>query len=156
MIARPAEQIADGEVLEGESAVDESMRDGEPVPCRTRRRATSSLERRSTDGDAARARRRDGADSALARIIRLVEDAQGSKAPIQRLADQIAAVFVPVVIGIAALTFLAWWLIGLTLALTYAILNAVAVLVIACPCALGLATLTAIMALCTAQRRRAC
>jgi Cu+-exporting ATPase len=86
-----------------------------------------------------------GANSALARIIRLVEDAQGSKAPIQRLADAIAAVFVPIVIGIAALTFVVWWAFGPEPAFTLALLNAVTVLIIACPCALGLATPTAIM-----------
>jgi len=86
-----------------------------------------------------------GADSALARIIRLVEEAQGSKAPIQRLADSISAVFVPVVFTIATLTFALWWAMGPTPALTFAILNAVTVLIIACPCALGLATPTAIM-----------
>ena len=86
-----------------------------------------------------------GADSALARIIQLVQEAQGSKAPIQRLADAIAAVFVPAVIAVAALTFLAWWLLGPDPALTLAVLSAVTVLVIACPCAMGLATPTAIM-----------
>src|SRR5690606_3220060 len=86
-----------------------------------------------------------GADSALARIIRLVEDAQGSKAPIQGLADRIAAVFVPAVFAVAALTLVVWFIFGPQPALTVAILNAVAVLIIACPCALGLATPTAIM-----------
>src|SRR5690606_23759603 len=86
-----------------------------------------------------------GADSALARIIRLVEDAQGSKAPIQGLADRIAAVFVPAVFAVAALTLVVWFIFGPQPALTVAILNAVAVLIIPCPCALGLATPTAIM-----------
>jgi Cu+-exporting ATPase len=86
-----------------------------------------------------------GANSALARIIRLVQEAQGSKAPIQHLADRIASVFVPVVIAIAAATFLGWYLLGPDPRLTYALLNMVAVLIIACPCALGLATPTAIM-----------
>jgi Cu+-exporting ATPase len=86
-----------------------------------------------------------GKDTTLARIIRLVEEAQGSKAPIQRLADVIASYFVPIVIGIALITFIIWYFIGPTPALTYAFLNFIAVLVIACPCALGLATPTAIM-----------
>jgi P-type Cu+ transporter len=146
VIVRPAEQIAvDGEVVEGESAVDESMLTGESVPVAKRRgdavfgatlNGTGSLRVRATAV---------GADSALARIIRLVEDAQGSKAPIQRLADRIAAVFVPAVIVVSALTFLGWWLLGPDPALTFALLNTVAVLIIACPCALGLATPTAIM-----------
>ncbi len=146
VVVRPAEQIAvDGHVVEGESAVDESMLTGESVPVVKRigdtvfgatLNGTGLLRVRATAV---------GADSALARIIRLVEDAQGSKAPIQRLADRIAAVFVPAVMAVAALTFLGWWLFGPEPRLTYGLLNAVAVLIIACPCALGLATPTAIM-----------
>ncbi|MSP21752.1 MAG: copper-translocating P-type ATPase [Dehalococcoidia bacterium] len=146
VVVRPAEQIAvDGEVVEGESAVDESMLTGESVPVAKGRgdsvfgatlNGTGMLRVRATAV---------GADSALARIIRLVEDAHGSKAPIQRLADRIAAIFVPAVIGVSALTFLGWWLLGPDPALTFALLNTVAVLIIACPCALGLATPTAIM-----------
>ena len=86
-----------------------------------------------------------GTDTVLARIIRLVEEAQGSKAPIQRLADRVAAVFVPVILAIAALTFGVWWIWGPQPAFFYALTNAVGVLVIACPCAMGLATPTAIM-----------
>ncbi len=146
VIVRPAEQIAvDGRVIDGESAVDESMLTGESVP--VVKRAGDSVFGATLNGSGLLRIEATavGADSALARIIRLVEDAQGSKAPIQRLADRIAGIFVPVVIVIAALTFLGWWLLGPEPATTFALLNAVAVLIIACPCALGLATPTAIM-----------
>jgi Cu+-exporting ATPase len=146
VIVRPAEQISvDGEVIEGESAVDESMLTGESVP--VPKGAGDSVFGATLNGTGLLRVRATavGADSALARIIRLVEDAQGSKAPIQRLADRIAAIFVPAVIGISALTFLGWWLLGPDPALTFGLLNTVAVLIIACPCALGLATPTAIM-----------
>ena len=146
VIVRPSEQLpVDGEVLDGASAVDESMLTGESLPVAkgpgdavfgATLNSTGLLRVRATAV---------GADSALARIIRLVEDAQGSKAPIQRLADEIAAVFVPVVLVIALATFAGWWWLGPEPALTYALLNAVTVLIIACPCALGLATPTAIM-----------
>ncbi|MBM3139966.1 MAG: copper-translocating P-type ATPase [Chloroflexi bacterium] len=146
VIVRPSEQIpVDGEVVEGTSAVDESMLTGEsvPVPKGTGDRVfgatlniTGLLRIRVTAV---------GADSALARIVRLVEEAQGSKAPIQGLADRVASVFVPIVFLVAGLTFLGWLLLGPEPAFTVAILNAVAVLIIACPCALGLATPTAIM-----------
>ena len=146
VIVRPGEQFpVDGEVVEGASSVDESMLTGESVPVEKHTgdhvfgataNASGVLRVRATAV---------GADSALARIIRLVEDAQGSKAPIQALADRIAGIFVPVVMGIAALTFVAWMVFGPQPALTLAILNAVSVLIIACPCALGLATPTAIM-----------
>src|SRR4030042_1511097 len=86
-----------------------------------------------------------GKDTTLSRIVRLVEEAQGSKAPIQHLADVISSYFVPVVIGIALVTFIIWYMVGPSPALTFALLNFVAVLIIACPCALGLATPTAIM-----------
>jgi len=146
VLVRPGEQVAvDGEVVSGASAVDESMLTGESAAVEKTVGAavfggtvngTGSLQVRATAV---------GADSALARIVRLVEEAQGSKAPIQRLADAIAAVFVPVVLAIAALTFVLWWAFGPEPALTLAVLNAVTVLIIACPCALGLATPTAIM-----------
>lgn len=86
-----------------------------------------------------------GKETALARIVQLVENAQTSKAPVQQLADQISAIFVPIVLGIAAVTFLAWFLFGPSPAFTFALVNAIAVLIIACPCALGLATPTAIL-----------
>jgi Cu+-exporting ATPase len=146
VLVRPGEQIpVDGEVIEGASAVDESMLTGESVPVEkalgdgvfgATMNATGLLRVRATAV---------GADSALARIIRLVEQAQGSKAPIQALADRIASVFVPVVLGVAAATLAVWWAFGPEPALTFGILNAVAVLIVACPCALGLATPTAIM-----------
>ncbi|MBX7110615.1 MAG: heavy metal translocating P-type ATPase [Dehalococcoidia bacterium] len=146
VVVRPSEQVpVDGEVVSGGSAVDESMLTGEPLPVPkgpgdsvfgATMNSTGMLQVRATAV---------GADSALARIIRLVEEAQGSKAPIQRVADSIAAVFVPVVIAIALATFAAWWALGPEPAFTLAVLNAVTVLIIACPCALGLATPTAIM-----------
>ncbi|MBM4415578.1 MAG: copper-translocating P-type ATPase [Chloroflexi bacterium] len=146
VIVRPSEQLpVDGEVLDGASAVDESMLTGESLPMAkgpgdavfgATLNTTGLLRVRATAV---------GADSALARIIRLVEEAQGSKAPIQRLADAIAAVFVPVVLVVALVTFAGWWWLGPEPALTFALLNAVTVLIIACPCALGLATPTAIM-----------
>ena len=146
VIVRPSEQLpVDGEVVEGSSAVDESMLTGESLPVAktpgdpvfgATMNTTGVLRVRATAV---------GADSALARIVRLVEEAQTSKAPVQALADRVAAVFVPVVFAIAAATFLGWWLAGPEPALTLGILNAVTVLIIACPCALGLATPTAVM-----------
>jgi Cu+-exporting ATPase len=146
VVVRPGEKIpADGVVLDGTSAVDESMITGESMPVDKAPGAevigatinrTGAFRFRAT---------RVGRDTALAQIIRLVEDAQGSKAPIQRLADRVAAYFVPVVIGVALLTAVVWLAVGPQPALTYALLNFVAVLIIACPCALGLATPTAIM-----------
>ena len=146
VIVRPSEQIpVDGEVLDGESAVDESMLTGESAPVAKRAGDSVFGATMNTTGLLRLRATAVGADSALARIIRLVEEAQGSKAPIQQLADRIASVFVPIVLVIAAATFVGWWLLGPEPALTFAILNAVAVLIIACPCALGLATPTAIM-----------
>jgi len=146
VIVRPSEQIpVDGEVLDGESAVDESMLTGESAPVAKEPGDAVFGATVNTTGLLRVQATAVGADSALSRIIRLVEEAQGSKAPIQRLADRIAAVFVPIVLVIALATFAGWWLFGPEPALTFAILNAVAVLIIACPCALGLATPTAIM-----------
>ncbi len=146
VVVRPGEKIpVDGIVVEGRSAVDESMLTGESLPVdkapgdevigATLNR-TGSFRFRAT---------RVGGETALAQIIRLVREAQGSKAPIQRLADVIASSFVPAVIGIAVVTFLVWLLFGPEPALTRALLNFVAVMIIACPCALGLATPTAIL-----------
>jgi P-type Cu+ transporter len=143
---RPGERIpVDGEVVEGASAIDESMLTGESLPVQktpggpvfggTVNRTGSFVFRASRVGTA----------TTLAQIVRLVEEAQGSRAPIQRLADRVAARFVPAVLVIAATTFVGWWVLGPAPSLLYALTNAVAVLVIACPCAMGLATPTAIM-----------
>jgi len=145
VIVRPGESIpVDGRVLAGESGVDESMLTGEPLPI------DKALGDKVTGGtinvegllriEAAAV----GKDTALARIIRLVQEAQGSKAPVQALADRVAAIFVPSIIAIALLTFVLWWVISGEF--VPAMIRLVAVLVIACPCALGLATPTAIMA----------
>jgi P-type Cu+ transporter len=143
---RPGERIAvDGLVIEGASTVDESMLTGESLPVERGPGAAvvgGSINRTGTFTFRAT---RVGQDTALARIVRLVEEAQGSKAPIQRLADRVAAVFVPVILGIAALTFAAWMLWGPSPAFFHALTSTVGVLVIACPCALGLATPTAVM-----------
>ncbi len=145
IIVRPGERIAaDGVITQGYSSIDESMITGESIP------ADKNIGDQVMGGTinktgAFRFRAsKIGRDTMLARIIRLVEEAQGSKAPIQRLADRIASVFVPIVMAIAALTFMVWLIWGPSFNL--ALINAVAVLVIACPCALGLATPTAIMA----------
>jgi len=145
VVVRPGERVpVDGEVMEGSSQLDEALLTGEslPVPKGPGERVTGG----AINGDGLLLVRTVaiGAETTLARIIRLVEHAQAAKAPIQRLVDQVSAVFVPVVLVIALLTLLAWWL--LAGQLEPAIINAVAVLVIACPCALGLATPTAIMA----------
>jgi Cu+-exporting ATPase len=144
VVVRPGEKIpVDGQIMEGSSAVDESMLTGESLPVEKKpgdQVIGASINKYGTfHFQAAKV----GKDTALARIIRMVEEAQGSKAPIQKIADQVAGVFVPVVVAIALLTFLVWFfLLG---NLTSGIISAVAVLVIACPCALGLATPTAIM-----------
>jgi Cu+-exporting ATPase len=146
ILVRPGQRVpVDGIIRQGYSSVDQSMITGESLP----------VEKTVGDGVISATINKTGSfrfeatkvgkDTTLARIIRLVEEAQGSKAPIQRLADVIAGYFVPIVIGIAIITFIIWYFIGPTPALTYAFLNFVAVLIIACPCALGLATPTAIM-----------
>jgi Cu+-exporting ATPase len=146
IIVRPGERIpVDGIVEEGRSSVDESMITGESMPVRkapgdevigATLNKTGSFRFRAT---------KVGKDTALAQIIKLVQEAQGSKAPIQRLADVISGYFVPVVISIAIGTFIIWFDFGPRPSLTFALLNFVAVLIIACPCALGLATPTAVM-----------
>jgi Cu+-exporting ATPase len=138
---KPGEKIpVDGVVLEGTSHVDESMITGEPVP--VAKRAGDRVTGATLNGTGALVMRaeRVGADTLLARIIHMVGEAQRTRAPIQRLADLIAVYFVQAVVIIAALTALAWWLVGPEPRLAYALLNAVAVLIIACPCAVGLAT----------------
>ncbi len=146
ILVRPGERVpVDGIIRQGYSSIDESMITGESIPVEKKTgdevigatiNKTGSFQFEAT---------KVGKDTTLAQIIRLVEEAQGSKAPIQRLADVIASYFVPTVIGIATITFIIWYLLGPAPALTFALLNFVAVLIIACPCALGLATPTAIM-----------
>ena len=143
---RSGEKIpVDGLVAEGSSAVDESMLTGEPMPVSKGAGDEVIGATMNTTGSFTFTATKVGSETALAQIVKLVEQAQGSKPPIARLADVIAGYFVPVVIGIASLTFLVWLAFGPEPSLTYALLNFVAVLVIACPCALGLATPTAIM-----------
>ncbi len=143
---RPGERVAvDGEVVEGASAVDESMLTGESLPVEKGPGAAVVGGSVNRTGSFTFRATRVGRETVLAQIIRLVEEAQGSKAPIQRLADRVAAVFVPVVLVIAGITFAVWWAWGPEPAFFYAVANAVGVLVIACPCAMGLATPTAIM-----------
>jgi P-type Cu+ transporter len=146
ILVRPGEKIpVDGKVVDGSSSVDESMLTGESMPVEKKAgddvigatiNRTGGFKFRTT---------KVGRDTVLAQIITMVQEAQGSKAPIQRLADRIAGVFVPIVIAIAVVTFILWLSLGPQPALTLALLNFVAVLIIACPCALGLATPTAIM-----------
>src|SRR5581483_4574549 len=143
---RPGEQIAvDGQVVEGSGVVDESMLTGESLPIDKRPGAQVIGGTLNRAGSFVFRATRVGKDTALAQIIRLVEQAQGSKAPIQRLADVISAYFVPAVLALAALTFLGWLALGPEPRVTNALQAAIAVLIIACPCALGLATPTAIM-----------
>ncbi|HZP36167.1 MAG TPA: heavy metal translocating P-type ATPase [Methylomirabilota bacterium] len=143
---RPGERIpVDGVVVEGTSTVDESMLTGESLPVEKGPEATVVAGAVNQSGSFTFRATRVGRETVLAQIVRLVEEAQGSRAPIQRLADRVASVFVPVVLAIAVLTFAAWVLWGPPPAFFHALTNAVAVLVIACPCALGLATPTAVM-----------
>ena len=145
ILVRPGESIpVDGVVVEGRSAVDESMLTGESLPVNKQVGSEVIGATINKNGRLVVEARRVGAETALAQIIRLVEQAQGSKAPIQRIADRVSGVFVPIVLVLAVLTLLGWLFIG-QVGLTSALVNAVAVLVIACPCALGLATPTAIM-----------
>jgi Cu+-exporting ATPase len=146
VLVRPGGRVpVDGKIRQGYSSIDESMITGESMPVEKKAgdeviggtiNKTGSFQFKAT---------KIGKDTTLAQIIRLVEEAQGSKAPVQRLADVIASYFVPAVIGIAIVTFIIWFFIGPAPSLTFALLNFVAVLIIACPCALGLATPTAIM-----------
>ena len=143
---RPGEKVpVDGVVLEGRSSVDESLVSGEPIP--VEKEAGSRLVGATTNGTGSLVMRADkvGADTLLARIVQMVAQAQRSRAPIQRLADQVSAWFVPTVVAIALITFVVWAIVGPQPRMAYAIVNAVAVLIIACPCALGLATPMSIM-----------
>jgi len=147
LVVRPGERIAvDGRVSEGESYVDESMISGEPIPAAKRPGDAVYAGSVNQKGSFYFNAEKIGAETLLAQIIRTVEAAQNSKAPVQRLADRIAGVFVPIVLGIAMLTFLVWYFAGGEQALGHALLTSITVLVIACPCALGLATPTAIIA----------
>jgi P-type Cu+ transporter len=138
---RPGERIpVDGTVANGGSEVDESMLTGEPLPIAKRPGDRVSAGTLNTTGSFVFRAERVGADTLLAQIIRLVEEAQNSEAPIARLADRVSAFFVPAVAALAAATFAAWFFFGPEPSFLYALLNAVAVLIIACPCALGLAT----------------
>lgn len=144
VVVRPGERIAaDGVLVEGGGSVDESMLTGESLPVDKEPGARVTGGSINLDGLLVVRTTAVGAETTLARIVRMVGGAQASKAPIQRLVDRVSAVFVPVVLGLALATFLGWWL--ATGLVTAAVLNAVAVMVIACPCALGLATPTAIM-----------
>ncbi len=143
---RPGEKVpVDGEVVDGSSYVDESMITGEPVP--VAKAAGTDVVGGTINKTGAFSVRatKVGADTLLAQIIRMVEQAQGSKLPIQALVDKVTGWFVPAVMAVAALTFLVWLVLGPSPALTFALVNAVAVLIIACPCAMGLATPTSIM-----------
>ena len=150
---RPGEKVpVDGEVISAESFmtadaayVDESMITGEPTPVEKKKGAKVLAGTIPSQGKFRMRARQVGEDTALAHIIRMVQEAQGSKAPVQRVVDRAALIFVPVVACIALVTFLSWWVIGGNTCLPQAIMSAVAVLVIACPCAMGLATPTALM-----------
>ncbi|MGH7612805.1 MAG: heavy metal translocating P-type ATPase [Gemmatimonadales bacterium] len=146
VVVKPGERVpADGNVTEGTSAVDESMLTGEPMPVVKRPGDEVIGGTLNTTGSFTFRAGRVGKDTALGQIIRMVEDAQGSKAPIQSLADRVAGVFVPVVIAIAIAAFVVWFDVGPAPAFLYATIALVTVLIIACPCALGLATPTAIL-----------
>jgi Cu+-exporting ATPase len=143
---RPGERVpVDGTVLEGASAVDESMVTGEPIPVEKTRDARVTGGTVNGSGSFVMRAERVGADTLLAQIVRMVSEAQRSRAPIQRLADVVSAWFVPAVVVVAVATALAWGLAGPEPRLAYALVNAVSVLIIACPCALGLATPMSIM-----------
>ena len=146
VLVKPGERVpVDGIIRKGYSSLDESMITGESIPIEKKAGDEVIGATINKTGSFRFEATKIGKDTTLARIVRLVEEAQGSKAPVQRLADVIASYFVPTVIGIAIITFLVWFFAGPSPTLTYAFLNFVAVLVIACPCALGLATPTAII-----------
>ncbi len=143
---RPGERIpVDGQIVEGRSAVDESMLTGESLPVDKAEGDEVAAATVNAFGAFTFRATRIGADTALAQIVRLVREAQGSKAPVQRIADRVVGVFVPVVMAVAAVSFLAWLAVGPEPAFNHGLLAFVAVLIIACPCAMGLATPTAIM-----------
>ncbi|MBS8226041.1 heavy metal translocating P-type ATPase [Vannielia litorea] len=146
VVVRPGERIpVDAEVTDGSSNVDESMITGEPVPVRKENGDTVTGGTVNGTGSLTLRARRVGADTTLAQIVRMVEEAQGAKLPIQGLVDRITLWFVPAVMGLAALTVAVWLAVGPDPALTFALVAGVSVLIIACPCAMGLATPTSIM-----------
>jgi Cu+-exporting ATPase len=146
VVVRPGERIpVDGQVIDGSSAVDEAMISGEPIPVEKGAGATVIGGTVNGSGSFRFEATGVGADMMLSRIIRMVQEAQGAKLPIQKLVDEVTAWFVPAVIGIAVVTFLIWLILGPDPAYTHGLVAAVAVLIIACPCAMGLATPTSIM-----------
>ena len=146
LIVRPGERVpVDGQVIEGASSVDESMLTGESIPVEKAMGSPVYGATINKTGSFRFKATQVGKDTVLSHIIRMVEEAQGSKAPVQRLADKVSSYFVPTVIAIATGTFFLWLILGPQPAFTFALLNFVAVLIIACPCALGLATPTAVM-----------
>jgi len=146
VVVRPGEKVpVDGKVTEGESSVDESMLTGEPLPAEKGSGSAVTGGTLNLNGRLVLAATAVGRDTVLSRIVRMVQEAQGSKPPIGRLADVIASYFVPAVMGVALMTFLAWRAFGPEPRLTFALLGTISVLIIACPCALGLATPTSIM-----------
>ena len=146
LLVKPGERVpVDGTVVSGESYVDESMLSGEPVPVSKKAGARVYAGTINQKGSFVFRAEQVGKDTLLAKIIHMVQDAQGSKAPVQKLADRIAGIFVPVIMGIALLSFAAWMVFDPTDGFTHGLLALVTVLIIACPCALGLATPTAIM-----------
>jgi Cu+-exporting ATPase len=146
VVVRPGEKVpVDGAVEEGMSSVDESMMTGESIPVDKGKSDAVTGGTMNVSGRLVVRATHVGKDTVLSRIVKMVQEAQGSKPPIGRLADVIASYFVPSVMGVALLTFAIWWVFGPTPRLTYAMLSAISVLIIACPCALGLATPTSIM-----------
>ena len=143
---RPGERVpVDGLIVEGDTFIDESMISGEPIPVEKKLNDKVLAGTINQNGAFVMSAEKVGSDTVLARIIHMVQEAQGSKAPVQRIVDKVTAVFVPTVLAIAILTFMVWMIVGGVDDFSYAMLSAVSVLVIACPCALGLATPTALM-----------
>ncbi len=143
---RPGERVpVDGLILEGDTFIDESMISGEPIPVEKKLNDKVLAGTINQNGAFVMSAEKVGRETVLAQIIRMVQEAQGSKAPVQRIVDKVTAVFVPTVLAIAILTFIVWMIVGGVDDFSYAMLSAVSVLVIACPCALGLATPTALM-----------
>ena len=143
---RPGERVpVDGLIVEGDNFIDESMISGEPIPVEKKLNDKVLAGTINQNGAFVMSAEKVGRETVLAQIIRMVQEAQGSKAPVQRIVDKVTAVFVPTVLAIAILTFMVWMIVGGVDDFSYAMLSAVSVLVIACPCALGLATPTALM-----------